>query len=145
MGKDSGSPQLKELRQKLDQVDEEIVRLIARRLETVGLIGKEKAERTAGLRDQERERAVLARVEAVAQSLGVSGPLARKIFSEIITHSLSRQAASLAGDAAAGRALVIAYQGAPTTYNQLAAEKYVAERGKTARFVATASILAAAD
>jgi chorismate mutase/prephenate dehydratase len=143
MGKDNGSAELQELRQRLDQVDEEIVKLIARRQETVGLIGKEKAGRTQGLRDRERERAVLARVESMAQSLGVSGPLARKIFSELITHSLSRQAASLATGAA--RTLSIAYQGSPTTYNHLAAQKYASERGATARFVPVPSILDAAD
>jgi chorismate mutase/prephenate dehydratase len=146
MGNDSENrAELKELRQRLDQVDEEIVRLIARRLETVGLIGKEKAARAGGLRDQERERAVLARVESVAQSLGVSGPLARKIFSEIITHSLSRQAAALAGSDAAGRTVTIAYQGSPTTYNHLAAQKYAAEGGKAARFLPVATIRDAAD
>src|SRR5947209_6593488 len=130
MTTDSGNAALQELRQKLDQVDEEIVRLIARRLETVGLIGKEKAGRTQGLRDPERERAVLSKVESVAAQLGVSGPLARKIFSEIINHSLSKQAAALSTGA---RELSIVYQGSPGTYNQLAAEKYVSESGKTAR------------
>src|SRR3954465_14185244 len=136
--------ELAQLRQKLDQVDEEIVGLIARRLETVGLIAKEKAGRPGGLRDPERERVVLSRVEAVAQSLGVSGPLARKIFSELITHSLSRQAASL-GASDAGRTLSIAYQGSPNTYNHLAAQKYAAESGRGARFLGGGSIREAAD
>jgi chorismate mutase/prephenate dehydratase len=144
MGKESGSPELQQLRQKLDQVDEEIIRLVARRQETVALIGKEKAGRPAALRDHDRERIVLARVEAVAQSLGVSGPLARKIFSELITHSLSRQAASL-GTGEGGATVSIAYQGSPTTYNQLAAEKYADERGKTPRFIPVTSIREAAD
>jgi chorismate mutase/prephenate dehydratase len=142
MTKDSGSPQLKELRQKLDQVDEEIIRLIARRLETVGLIGKEKAERAQGLRDPERERAVLSKVESIAAAVGVSGPLARKIFSEIITHSLSKQAAALSTGT---RELTIVYQGTPGTYNQLAAEKYVSESGKSARYAPAPSIREAAD
>jgi chorismate mutase / prephenate dehydratase len=138
---------LGELRGKLDQVDEEIVRLIARRLETVGLILKDKAGRPQGIRDAERERAVLARVEGVAQSLGVSGPLARKIFSEIITHSLTRQAASLssAGAAAGPREVAMAFQGTPLTFNHLAAQKYLAARGLVGKFVSSATIADAVE
>src|SRR6185436_13814518 len=125
MSKESGGapPELQELRQKIDEVDEGIVRLIAKRLEMVGLVIKEKSGRPQPIRDPARERAVLARVEGVAQSLGVSGPLARKIFAEIITHSLAREAASLSASGN-GREVAIAYQGSPSTYNQLAAEKY---------------------
>jgi chorismate mutase/prephenate dehydratase len=145
MSKDSATAELQALRQKVDQLDEDIVRLIARRLETTAAIGKDKAGRPQGFRDPERERAVLARVEVVAQSLGVSGPLARKIFSELMTHSLSRQAAALAGDDAAARSVGIAYEGSPNTYNHLAAQKYAAERGKTARLLGVGSIREAAD
>jgi chorismate mutase/prephenate dehydratase len=140
MSKESGGapPELQELRQKIDEVDEGIVRLIARRLEMVGLVIKEKSGRPQPIRDPARERVVLARVEAVAQSLGVSGPLARKIFSEIITHSLAREAASLSS-AATGREVAIAYQGSPSTYNQLAAEKFAGERGLRGKFLPCAS------
>jgi chorismate mutase/prephenate dehydratase len=132
-------PELQELRQKIDEVDEGIVRLIARRLEMVGLVIKEKSGRPQPIRDPARERAVLARVESVAQSLGVSGPLARKIFLEIITHSLAREAATLSSPGAVGREVGIAYQGSPYTYNHLAAEKFAGERGFKGRFLACAS------
>src|SRR5215218_10367597 len=140
MSKDSreAPPELQELRQKIDEVDEGIVRLIARRLEMVGLVIKEKSGRPQPIRDPARERAVLARVEGVAQTLGVSGPLARKIFSEIITHSLAREAATLTSGTV-GREVAVAYQGSPYTYNHLAAEKFAGERGLKARFLACAS------
>src|SRR5690349_6251387 len=124
MAQDPPTPTLKDLRDKLDGIDEEMVRLLARRQETVGAIVKDKAERPQGIRDPERERQVLARVEALAQSLGVSGPLARKLFSEIIEHSVSRQTASLSG-ADRSATVTVAYQGAPLTYNHFAAQKYV--------------------
>src|SRR5688572_21801984 len=97
MTKEPDRAHLLELRNRLDELDAEIVQLVARRLETVGLIIKEKAGRPQGIRDPGREREVLARVEAIAQSLGLSAPLARKIFSEIINHSVTRQAAVLSG------------------------------------------------
>lgn len=144
MGKDAGRPELGELRQRLDQTDEEIVRLIAQRLETVGLIAKAKAGHTQGIRDPDREREVLGRVETIAHALGISGPLARKIFTEIITHSLTRQAAALSGPGAGGE-MTVAYQGAPLTYNHLAAEKYVAGQGQRGKFISTGSIKEAID
>jgi chorismate mutase / prephenate dehydratase len=126
---------LKELRQRLNQVDDDMVRLLAKRLETVGLIAKEKAGSTQAIRDPEREREVLTRVETLAQSLGLSAPLARKIFSEIISYSVSRQVASLAGSEGEASEIAVAYQGSSLTYNNLAAEQYVASQGSDGRFV----------
>ncbi len=126
------SAALQELRRRLDEVDDEIVRLLARRLETVSNIAKEKSGSRQSIRDPEREREVLNRVEALARSLGVAAPLARTIFSEIITHSVSRQVASLVeGDR---DEVAVAYQGSPLTYNNLAAEQYVAGQGLRGRF-----------
>jgi chorismate mutase / prephenate dehydratase len=124
---------LKELRQRLNQVDDDMVHLLAKRLETVALIGKEKAGSTQAIRDPEREREVLTRVETLAQSLGLSAPLARKIFSEIISYSVSRQIASLAG--IEGEEVAVAYQGSPLTYNNLAAEQFLASQGLRGRYV----------
>jgi chorismate mutase/prephenate dehydratase len=137
------TPALTELRQQLDKTDDEIVRLLARRLETVGLISKAKAERSTAIRDTGREREVLARVEALANSLGISGPLARKIFSEIIGYSVSRQVASLVDGERSN--ITLAYQGQPLTYNQLAAEQYVASQGLTGRFVGLSSLTQVID
>jgi chorismate mutase / prephenate dehydratase len=138
MSTDPTTTPIAELRQQLDKTDDEIVRLLARRLETVGLIAKAKAEHSTQIRDPGREREVLARVEALANSLGISGPLTRKIFSEVIDYSVSRQVASLV-DAERSH-ITVAYLGQPLTYNQLAAEQYVASRGLTGHFVGLASL-----
>jgi chorismate mutase/prephenate dehydratase len=138
MSTDSPTKPITELRLQLDKTDDDIVRLLARRLETVGLIAKAKAEHATQIRDPGREREVLARVEALANSLGISGPLTRKIFSEVIDYSVSRQVASLV-DAERSH-ISVAYQGQPLTYNQLAAEQYVASRGLTGHFVGLASL-----
>jgi 3-deoxy-7-phosphoheptulonate synthase len=142
---EGASPELRELRQRLDQVDEEIVRAIARRLEAVGLIAQAKAGRAEGIRDPEREQEVLARVEGIARSLGISAPLARKVFSELIVHSLTRQATSLSGAPEAGRTITVAYQGAPLTYSHLAAQKYLGERADAGLFVGLPSFKAVVD
>jgi chorismate mutase/prephenate dehydratase len=134
------SPALKALRQQLDTTDEEIVRLVSKRLDTVKQIIAEKAGRTAGIRDPQREREVLSRVEAIAEALGMSGPLARKIFSEIIAHSVTRQASTLSGLAPADRELRVAYHGTAYTYNHLAALKFLSGQGAQGLFVGRPSI-----
>lgn len=135
MSKDAPNPTLKELRERLNQVDDDMVRLLAKRLDTVGLIAKEKANSTRAIRDHERERQILARVEHLAQTLGLSAPLTRKIFSEVINYSVSRQVAALAGVDGELNESSVAYQGTPLTYNNLAAEQYMASQGLRARFV----------
>ena len=138
MSTDPPPPTLTELRRRLDQTDDEIVRLLALRLQTIGLIGKTKAEHATAVRDPERERAVLERVEKLASSLGISGPLMRKIFSDIIDYSVSRQVATIVDGERSH--VTVAYQGQPLTYNHLAAEQYVAGRGLSGRFVGLASL-----
>ena len=80
MSNEPANPALKELRQRLNQVDDDMVRLLAKRLETVGLIAKAKAGSTQAIRDPEREREVLARVETLAQSLGCRPPWRARSF-----------------------------------------------------------------
>jgi chorismate mutase/prephenate dehydratase len=135
------SPALKALRAELDRLDEEIVHLVAKRLETVKLIIKEKSGHTAGIRDPQREREILSRVEGIAHQVGMSGPLARKIFSEIIAHSVTRQASTLSalvpGDE---RPIAVAYHGSPYTYHHLAAQKFVSGLDVEGRFVGRDSV-----
>jgi chorismate mutase/prephenate dehydratase len=138
MSTDPTSPSLAELRQRLDQTDDEIVRLLARRLETIALVGKAKAENASAIRDPGREREVLYRVETLASSLGISGPLVRKIFADLIDYSVSRQVATLVDSERSH--ITVAYQGQPLTYNQLAAEQYVAGRGLSGRFLGLSSL-----
>jgi len=130
---DPGS--LQGLRSEIDGLDAEIVRLIGRRLGLVQRIGGEKSGKPAGFRDADRERQVLERVDALAREIGISGPLARRIFSEIISHSLSRQVALVSGGEGAGaRELRVAFQGAPLAQGHLAAQKYLAALGREGRF-----------
>jgi chorismate mutase/prephenate dehydratase len=119
---------LSTLRAALDGIDAELVSLLAKRLALVAKIGESKAAGESGIRDASRERDVLDRVETVARGLGVSVPLARKIFGEIIAHSVTRQAAFLSGAAAKGE-LRVAFQGVPYAYSWLAAQKYLGGLG----------------
>ncbi len=137
-------PDLSSLREALDGVDAELVSLLARRLALVVKIGETKAGRAGGIRDASRERDVLEKVESAARDLGVPVPLARKIFGEIIAHSVTRQAAFLSGVAARGE-LRVAFQGVPYAYSWLAAQKYLGGLGVAGALAGFRSFAEAVD
>jgi chorismate mutase/prephenate dehydratase len=120
-------PEVAGLRQGLDKVDSEIVRLIAERRELIAAIAKVKLHSAAAIQDPDRERRVLDAVVAEAMALGVSASLVRTIFRELISDSVAQQARHLNGDDG-GRARV-AFQGAAHAYSDAAARKYLAGRG----------------
>ncbi len=135
---------LSSLRATLDGVDAELVSLLARRLAIVASIGETKAGSEGGIRDASRERDVLEKVESVARGLGVPVPLARKIFGEIIAHSVTRQAAFLSGAAAKGE-LRVAFQGVSYAYSWLATQKYLGGLGLTGGLTGFRSFAEAVD
>ena len=83
--------ELQELRQRLDEIDTAIVDLIAERQEVVTTIGEHKLKTGLPLRHFEREREVIDRGMARAESRGLSGDVAREILETLIHHSLSNQ------------------------------------------------------
>ncbi len=120
-------PDISGLRESLDEVDNGIVGLIAQRGRIVADIARLKEHGTSAIRDEDRERRVLAGVEAVAAELGVSASLVRRIFRELIGESVAQQARHLTGEGS-GR-LRVAFQGAAHAYSDAAARKYLAGRG----------------
>ena len=85
--------ELLELRQRLDEIDDGIIDLIAERQAIVTTIGEHKMKSGAPLRHYAREREVIDRGVARAESLGMSGRVAREIFETLIHHSLGKQEA----------------------------------------------------
>jgi chorismate mutase/prephenate dehydrogenase len=83
--------ELLELRQRLDQIDDSIIDLIAERQAVVTTIGEHKLVTGAPLRHYEREREVIDRGMARAEGKGVSGRVAREILETLIHHSLGNQ------------------------------------------------------
>ena len=118
---------LGDLRRSLDEVDTGIVDLIARRGRLIADIGRLKEDGTARIQDLDRERQVLAGVEAVATELGASASLVRRIFRELIADSVAQQARRLSP--AADVRLRVAFQGEAHAYSDAATRKYLAARG----------------
>ncbi|MBT8070423.1 MAG: prephenate dehydrogenase/arogenate dehydrogenase family protein [Gammaproteobacteria bacterium] len=83
--------ELLKLRQRLDEIDTGIVDLIAERQAVVTTIGEHKLKTGSPLRHYEREREVIDRGVARAESLGLEGAVAREILQTLIHHSLSNQ------------------------------------------------------
>jgi len=136
-------PDIADLRQGLDEVDQGIVRLIAQRRELIAAIAQVKEQGTAAIQDPDRERKVLDGVVAAATDLGVSASLVRTIFSELISDSVAQQARHLNGDGG-GRARV-AFQGTAHSYSDAAAQKYLAGRGLTGDLTGYRTFRQAAD
>ena len=85
--------ELLELRNRLDDIDSGIVDLIAERQAVVTTIAEHKLKTGLPLRHYEREREVIDRGVERAESLGLSGSVARDILQTLIHHSLSNQEA----------------------------------------------------
>ena len=83
--------ELLELRNRLDEIDTGIVDLIAERQAVVTTIGEHKLKTGLPLRHYEREREVIDRGVARAESLGLEAAVAREILQTLIHHSLSNQ------------------------------------------------------
>ena len=83
--------ELLELRQRLDEIDTGIIDLIAERQAVVTTIAEHKLKTGLPLRHYEREREVIDRGVARAESHGLSGSVAREILQTLIHHSLGNQ------------------------------------------------------
>jgi chorismate mutase/prephenate dehydrogenase len=83
--------ELLELRNRLDEIDSGIIDLIAERQSVVTVIGDHKLRTGAPLRHYAREREVIERGMAQAESLGLSGAVARDVLETLIHHSLGNQ------------------------------------------------------
>ena len=83
--------ELQKLSRRLDEIDDSIIDLIAERQSVVTTIGEHKLRTGAPLRHYAREREVIERSMSRAESMGVSGRVARDIMETLIHHSLGKQ------------------------------------------------------
>src|SRR5215469_10365113 len=105
---------LEQLRQRLNQIDRQLISLVAERKAISGEVARVKRATGRPTRDYEREKDVILNVRAIAAELGVSEALAEDLLRLLIRSSLTTQ--ELASVAASGagtgrRALVIGGSG----------------------------------
>lgn len=77
-----------ELRKEIDEVDGELVKIIARRMNVVKEIGKFKKENNISALDEKRWQEVLQKVLGTAKKYAISEVLIKKIYDEIHTFAL---------------------------------------------------------
>lgn len=105
---------LDQLRQRLNQVDSELIGLAKERQDIVGQIGAFKIAEGVPTRDYERERDVLKGARDLADSIGLEPDLAEQIMELLIRSSLTRQEETRVAADTSGhgkRALVIGGRG----------------------------------
>lgn len=87
----SPNPALSQTRDRIDEVDGELVRLLARRAKLVRRAQRAKAAEGRGVVDPERERSLLADRARLAEELGLEGAGARAVFEAILALSCEIQ------------------------------------------------------
>ncbi len=78
---------LKELREEIEEVDTEIIRIIHKRMEVAARIAGEKEKAGIPVRDPSRRNEVLDRADRLARDLGLDPAAVREIFSILIRMS----------------------------------------------------------
>jgi chorismate mutase/prephenate dehydrogenase len=84
---------LPELRAQLDELDRQVLELLARRMEIVGGVARYKRAENIEIRDASREQQLLAAKRALAVKLGLDPEAIESIYRQILTASRDHQAA----------------------------------------------------
>jgi len=85
VAQDSVRPEaLDDIRERLDDVDRRLVRLLAERGDLIRLVIEFKRARAMGVVDRGREDAMLARAEAMASDEGLDPRIARQVLRAVI-------------------------------------------------------------
>jgi prephenate dehydrogenase/chorismate mutase len=79
------------IRERIDELDLDIVRLLKNRYENAKLLGRIKQQRGLDYRDPEREKMILRKIERDATSLDLDPKLIRPIFDQIFSLSVQAQ------------------------------------------------------
>ncbi len=82
---------LEKLRKEIDNIDNDIVNLLAKRFKLVQEIGKQKKQQGLHLWDEERRRQVITLITQKARAVGVSEHLIKNVYNLIHEYSLKTQ------------------------------------------------------
>ena len=118
-------------RRTIDDVDREVLQLLARRFAAVRSIAAAKRDDTGRpFLDAERERRILERWVAEARTLDLPVPLAREVLREVLRYSRRVQEPLIRGDATASAVEQprVSIQGMGDCYSALAARRLMATR-----------------
>ena len=116
-------------RGQIDQLDQELVRLLAERMKAVRKIGAAKGDNPEEiLHDPDREKELFTTWSEAAESQGLSGYFASRVLREILNHSRRDQERFLSGATNGKRVVRVGFQGETGAYSDLAITKLFATR-----------------
>jgi chorismate mutase/prephenate dehydratase len=125
---DRPSPDLQALREAIEAADQEILEVLARRMELVDRVAAAKLDRAVPLRDRLREEHVFQRVRHAAAEAGLDPHQVERLYRLVMEMSIARQQEHIRSRATAP--LRVAYQGVEGSYSHLAAQRhYVGRKG----------------
>jgi chorismate mutase/prephenate dehydratase len=128
------TPELQPPRARIDEIDRQLIALVAERMEAVRAICRSKGSNgDAPLRDHRREQEVLANWQRAAAEVGLSPFFAGRILREVMNYSRRVQEELLdrpqTDDGTAPTAVRVGRIGSTGSYSDLALTKLFAERG----------------
>lgn len=126
----SPTPNLEAARADIDAVDRELIRLLARRFDTVRQVALAKqSDQGRHVLDPDRELSVQDHWLGDAEALGIPAPFARRVLREILNQSRRLQEPFVGlPSGTVQRTLRVGYQGLPDSYSSLSATHLMATR-----------------
>jgi chorismate mutase/prephenate dehydratase len=126
---------LEGIREKLDGLDKEIIRLLAERRKLSAETIRTKDETNGPIRDQKREEEMLGRRIKAGRASGLDAHYVTKIFHEIIADSLRLQQDYLLRRGEETGTVRVAFQGIEGAYSHLAAKQFFAADADRLAFI----------
>ncbi|NMH59438.1 prephenate dehydratase [Alteromonas ponticola] len=124
-------PALDALREKITEVDQQLIQLFAQRRTLTNQVAETKIKHHIPVRDVHREEQLLVRLIKAGQQAGLDAHYVTQLFHVIIEDSVLNQQAMLAERANPGSALPlnrVAFLGDKGSYSYLATQKYFSRR-----------------
>lgn len=85
------TPTVEDARDRIDEIDRQFVELLAERYAVVDDLCERKADNGDTVKDPDREAELMDHVATIAEQNGLSPDLVRRLYEEILAHSVQRQ------------------------------------------------------
>ena len=128
---------MKEIREKINSIDDKMLQLLAERRELSVEIIKLKNEDKSAIRDRDREKQLLTRLIEAGRNYGLDTHYVSKIFQEIISDSIriqNRFVLDSSNTSEKADLLKVAIQGIEGSYSYLATNQFFSDSGKDIHF-----------
>ncbi|MEX0660819.1 MAG: prephenate dehydratase [Balneolaceae bacterium] len=122
---------LKEIRKIIDNLDDTIIKALADRQKIVKDVLNDKLETSKGIRDSEREDAMMESIRKKAVDAGMDPYFLEQLFKEVINHSVRYQTQALVdhqNEKSGEETIRVAYQGTDGAFSHQAAIKHFEQR-----------------